>query len=261
MVTTSTNSTGRDAGFFFGPHFTPRLTAFVFLVLVYCSNSVTYAADYQISDMEFEAWPPRCQARPDYVKYRPPPGRKIPSLSPREMARVQKVGLWHYCAGLVLLRRAELAPASDQRIAVAKQALLEVNYSYSIIDYGDPWFAEMSVSVARVYRVLEKPEKAREYLDLARKVNPRYAPIYTAYSLLFFDEGNYEEAAKILQEGNSATKGKVGELHYYLGLANFNLGNINAARSQAQMARSLGYPLSGLARKIAKHDRKTANAN
>ncbi len=74
------------------------------------------------------------------------------------------------------------------------------------------------------------------------------------YSAVYFDSKDYESAIKALEAGNQAAGGSVGELLYFLGQAHFKAGNIEKARGYANKARTKGYPLRYLSRKLAEHD-------
>lgn len=210
----------------------------------------------EITLIEWDTLPKLCRA--SQHTWDPPRGRVRPAMTEHEKKLMWSAGGWHYCHGLVKLRRAELMPRSDQMIAVANDAVRDINYSLNKIDPEEPWAAEMAVTRARAHRLLHERDEAYDYLAFARQHHPTYAPSYIALALLAFDEKHYAEAVEVLSEGNEATGGHVPELVYYLGLAHFYNGDIETAVVYEKEARSLGYPFDGLAKKIASYERSSA---
>lgn len=200
------------------------------------------------TDIEYEALPDICKMS----EFLPIPRNKIRPKGVKGVGELlHKSGGWHYCTGLLKIRRAELMPVTPDFKEYVEDALKDVNVSFDRIDKGEPWAAEMAVVAARGYRLLSDRDKALEYLDYARKQHPSYVPTYAVLARFEFDEQDYAAAIDILQSGIEATEDPTGELHYFLGLAQFNLGQIADAKHSEQIARGKGYPLPGLARKIS----------
>lgn len=224
-------------------------------ILLAASGLALAARKIPVTTLEWDSWPRYCQAA-GHTGVEPPMGRAKPQLSEREASLGWRIGIWHYCIGYIKVMRAELGILPRDRDAWADEAIGNLNYSYQKIPKTEPWAAEMAVTIARAYRVLGKGDKAREYLEVARRMRPQYPQTYSVLSMLHFDREEYRQAADILEEGNEATGGRSAELNYFLGLAYVKTGEIEAAREQAKLAKSLGYPLDGLSRQITEHAEK-----
>ena len=233
-------------------------TPLIALVLLVAWPGISYSFNkVEISKLEYQALPPMC-ANAGHLLLQPGIERRSPPLPEGQGQLIWDVGGWHYCNGLVKLRRAELAPRTIETMAIVKDAIRDMDYSLSRINPKEPWAAEMLVAMARAWRILEKPDEAKKFLDIARKNHPSYPQTYLAMATLHFDKAEYTEAVSILKEGVAATEIPSAELEYFLGLAHFKDGNIEAARQQERRARSMGYPLTGLARKLTLHDKSPA---
>ncbi|MCA9233507.1 MAG: hypothetical protein KDA57_22905 [Planctomycetales bacterium] len=236
-----------------------RVQIALFAAMLMLAAPVTAWNTVDMTPLEFDALPRLCKSAPHLPI--PRERRRLPA-SGSERTLIWDVGAWHYCTGVVKVRRAELMPRNspDQKDLV-NDALVDIGYSFERMPKQELWYAEMAVTAARCYRLLGNTERARRLLDLGRKHHPDYAPTYSALALLSFDEKDYATAIGVLEKGNEATGKKSSELNYFLGLAYFYAGDIEKARHQEALARELGYPLSGLARKIAQHGRSTGSKN
>tara|TARA_R110001583_G_scaffold154316_1_gene306001 strand:+ start:35388 stop:36125 length:738 start_codon:yes stop_codon:yes gene_type:complete len=203
----------------------------------------------EISEQEFDNWPGYCQAAPftDVIK---PPGRQRVYLTDKQRGLSGSIGIWHYCMGLIHVLRAErtMDPSGVDR------GFADLMYSYEKIPKYEPWAAEMAVTIARAYRIKRNYKKAKEYLETVLINRPDYVLTYSVLAMLYFDQEKYIDAITVLVEGNANTEGKSAELNYFLGLAYLYNGDIDAAKKQEAIARELGYPLQGLAQKIAEHE-------
>ena len=73
---------------------------------------------------------------------------------------------------------------------------------------------------------------------------------YVLTAVLYFDEEDYQTARHHLLLGNKVSNASSSEVLYFLGYANMKLGEVAEAKKYAQAAAKLGYPLSGLMKKI-----------
>jgi tetratricopeptide (TPR) repeat protein len=208
------------------------------------------------TQLEYNAWPNMCKSS-QFLTI--PPDAVRPRISEHEHKVLWASGGWHYCTGLLKVRRAELMPQTPDFRAYVEDALKDINVSFDKIDKKEPWSAEMAVTAARAHRLLNEPDEAERYLKFARSKHPSYAPGYTATAMLSFDRKDYAAAIEVLQAGMEGA-GDSGELHYFLGLAYFYQGDVDTAKQHAESARALGYPLTGLARKIARHEQSAVTA-
>lgn len=205
--------------------------------------------------VEYDAWPDICKSS-QFLTI--PPDKVRPIISEHEGEVLWSSGGWHYCTGLLKVRRAELMPRTSEMEDTVKDALKDINYSFEKIDKDELWSAEMAVTAARAHRLLKQVDDARRYLKFAQDKHPEYGPTYMALAMLAFDEADYGSAIEALQTGLRFAEDHSGELHYFLGLAYVRVGDYENAKRQEHIARSRGYPLQGLARKIAQYERGTA---
>jgi tetratricopeptide (TPR) repeat protein len=203
------------------------------------------------TQVEYNAWPDICKSS-QFLTI--PPDNIRPKISERERKVLWASGGWHYCTGLLKVRRAELMPVTPELEEYVKDALKDINVSLDRIDKREPWAAEMATVAARGYRLLSDRDKAMDYLEFARKQHPSYVPTYSVLARFEFDDKDYVAAIEILQSGIEATEDPTGELHYFLGLAQFYSAQLADAKQSEQTARGKGYPLQGLARKLTAHE-------
>lgn len=225
------------------------------LGLVAWSSNSTAFNKIPITPAEWDSWPIYCQGVV-HTGVQPPPGRFRPQLSEQLVQKSWQYGIWHYCIGMIKVQRAERRIHTEEASRLIHDAIKDLMYSFErVTDPEDPLAAEMAVIIARAYRVKGDREKALKYLDLAEQVRPDLPQIYAVRSVLHFDKGEYDEAVAVLEGGNKATEGNSAELNYFLGLAYLNAGNIDSAKAQARIAKSLGYPLEGLQRQIEEYEK------
>lgn len=237
-----------------------RQPVLAMLVLVVLSSPVIGAYDdIRVTELEYDAWPRYCQAA-SFIKK--PLSRNPPSYrSKREQYRADKAGIWHFCAGLVKIRRAELTSSSPKKMyKLAKTGVSGVRFSLDLVDIKtEPWAADMLVYMARGQRLMKQLDEAKKNLEIAIKYHPSYPQSYTMLARLHFDAKDYPAAIEDLSRGVAATNGKSGALQYYLGLAYVYNGDLEKAKEQERKARALNFPLKGLARKIAELDRTSVS--
>ena len=200
-----------------------------------------------ISDSEYNRWPRYCQATSEHADVPPPNGQLRPTLGSNRLGLIWKVGVWHYCVGLIKIVRAE----RTMSVSEADKGIFDALSSYNKTPKYEYLATEMAVTIARGYRIKKDYVTAEKYLQIPLRFHPNYEMTYSVLSSIYFDKKEYLNAINVLIEGNDATGGKSAEINYFLGLAYANIGNIKMAKEQSIIAKSLGYPLLGLDIKIA----------
>jgi tetratricopeptide (TPR) repeat protein len=76
---------------------------------------------------------------------------------------------------------------------------------------------------------------SEEFLKRAVEKNPFYVPAFAAYGRILYDDGRYDDASRILQEGLEVQPFNP-RLHETLALISMDLGNIPAARRSLELA-------------------------
>ena len=208
--------------------------------------------------LEWNALPDHCRVENPRV-FRAPPGANQHRLNEQDSKTRWIGGLWHYCAGLVKLMRAELGSVRMTE-GLANEIMGDIDHSLKgLINggrEGHPWTIEMLIAQARVKRLQRQREEALELLEQLRKEHPGFPAIYTTYASVLFDDKRYAEALPVLADGNRATGDQFPEIQYFLGLGYFRNGDITNARTYEKKAREGGYPFRYLTRKLAEHDAK-----
>lgn len=231
---------------------------FIAAILWLLSSPATAYHRIKPSVAEWESWPDHCKGA-SHTFVRPPEGHSAPTLSKHEREIISKFGAWHYCHGYIMVQRLEANTHPSRREEYLRFSLEEIRFSLErAYPRTEPLAAAIAVTYARALRQAKKPKQALKLLDTYRKLHPSYPPLYTAYIALLFDNKQYADAIKILEEGNKATGDKVGQLQYFLGLAYFKEGQIEQARIYEQKARENKFWARALTRKLAAYDAKMA---
>jgi tetratricopeptide (TPR) repeat protein len=159
-------------------------------------------------------------------------------------------GIHHFCTGAIWLNRAALEPDGPQRDFMLGSALDETAYTQTRIERDAPLFADVYAQMARILYEVDRYPEALEMLDIAISAAPQNSIGYTVKGILYYKQGQFENAREVLQSGDEALKGKSPEIHYNLGLVLLKLNRPEEALVHAKKAYALGYPLPGLKRKL-----------
>lgn len=232
----------------------------VFLAASLLTAQASALNKVQPTKLEWRALPRLCQTG-GHSGFVPPRGERYASISAEEKKLLWDIGGWHYCTGVVKLIRAELGMEPKARKALLVDAHKDVGYSLQRIPRNQPLAAEIGVAMARIEHLLSHDEKALKILDELQPLHPGYSPLYTAYAAILLKSKEYSRAAEILAAGNTATGDRLGEIQYFLGIALFHAGDIEAARQYEAKAIANHYPLRYLTRLLAQHDRNSGSDN
>lgn len=226
------------------------ILCFALVGLVSSFNVSAYS--FVPTEVEYQSWSAECKAAYGGSNSGRTYGfdKRAPDLGKAFSALNWRIGGWHYCGGVIKIRRAELSTNTREREKNFLEGIQNANYSYSRIDKTNLWAAEMATTIARGYRGLGDIEKAKDHLDEAIRYHPKYPGAYVLYAMLYFDAEDYAAAKEYLLKANDAARGLSSEINYFLGLASIELGELAEAKKFAAEAARLGYPLTGLQDKI-----------
>lgn len=223
----------------------------------------SYAYNFKPTEAEFYTWDSRCKAL--YVSTSVGSLSRFKDLvSPHEVRkwrgsvnqkRNAQGGPWHYCAGLIHLKRAKVAINDQLRQKHYEAAYSEIKYTYARISENDPWSAEMAIKLAEASDGLGRAGEASRYLNHAIERFPQYASAYTGKSYFYWKKGQIKEAIEVLEEAKGKLKRPSSEIYYFLGLYYIDDNNLEKAKENAEKAYEMGYPLPGLQNKIEKIER------
>jgi tetratricopeptide (TPR) repeat protein len=110
----------------------------------------------------------------------------------------------------------------------------------ALVEYRKALAAEpdnglLLLRAARASEALDDFAAAEEYLRQAVGKNPFFVPAYITLGRLLYDDGRYDDAQKILQEGLEIQPSNP-RLHETLGLISMDVGDIPSARRSIELA-------------------------
>ena len=236
------------------------------LALVTHANAMAQQPKVEVAvvptEVEWAQLPPYCRARYSitlYAKGTPFEGRVPPAEVKRwqqQMGDAAWNGLHHYCYGLIQLSRAPLVSDPQRRAFVYGRAVDEFTFVYDSISKSEPFAAEIAVRLGLTYKAINRMKDAMRYVDEALRINPNLEAAYSAKALILRQQGSLEDAAQTLLAGLEID-GDSAELNYFLGLTYLDLHRVDLAKTYADKAYSLGYPLPGLRNKLARAERQS----
>jgi tetratricopeptide (TPR) repeat protein len=159
--------------------------------------------------------------------------------------------LHHHCAGLVTIERARRAQSPDERTRLLNQTIAHHTYTKQRTPAENPMYAALAYNTGLAYQELGSMAEAEAAFSEAIQTHPESPVGYQGKALLYRQQRRYSDARDVLEKADVATEGKSPEVHYFLGLVLLDLKDYEGARSHAERAYELGYPLPGLARKLA----------
>lgn len=105
-------------------------------------------------------------------------------------------------------------------------------------------------------RTNQKPKYQAECLmHRAAKIYPQYAETYLVWGMHYARNKQHKEAVDKYRQALNI-EDKRPDIHYNLGLALLNIGQVEEAKKHAQIAYSGGFPLSGLRNKLSELAKK-----
>jgi len=227
------------------------------LVLAVIWPGAASAFNFTPTEAEWQRWPGYCKGK--YVSDTKVGRRsRFAGLAtPADIEQMRAwedsglVGLHHYCAGMLLLERAKYAESPEQRRRVLNRARDETDYAARHTNPTSPAFASVAIQKSSIDYEEGDKESALGILVAALEVLPSNDVLYSATAAMLYKMDQKPEARDTLLAGLQATGGRSPEIYYNLGLLSLELGDIEGAENYATLAYQGGYPLRGLARKLA----------
>lgn len=158
-------------------------------------------------------------------------------------------GAWHYCAGIVYLKRASTA-SGNAREANLKYALNEIQFTARNIKTDNSWYPEIQIDLAKVY--FESGDKKAGFATLRAllKTHKQSSLSYTALAYYLKKDGDVKAALNVLKQAPAHVLAESAELNYFLGWYSLDVGQTDDAVQYATRAYQLGYPVQGLRNKL-----------
>ena len=149
----------------FNSHYSKK-PKFLLLIFLTLASGYLYSGTFQPTELEFMSWSSDCKNI--HLAARAPGARLYGmKLSIQDKNRWYRYGdknggLWHFCEGLILIRRAELEFNKKAKQNIDKDAITEVMFGYRLLPKNTIWSAKMGVALAKIYRGQRLPEKAKK---------------------------------------------------------------------------------------------------
>ncbi|HCU65318.1 MAG TPA: hypothetical protein DF774_06125 [Rheinheimera sp.] len=159
-------------------------------------------------------------------------------------------GAWHYCAGLVFLKRAQQTGDDKKQIANYQKALQEISFTARKVQPENPFYGEVQLNLARTLFFLNDFDKSSTILRNLMVVNPGYLPAYIELARQHDKKGKTQEAIAILNSADDKYKQTSADLNYFIGIYYFKTKDYEKAKQHAKVAYARGYPLPGLRRML-----------
>lgn len=161
-------------------------------------------------------------------------------------------GAWHYCAGLVHLKRAQQTGDKKIQLENYKRAVDEIGFTARNIPTDNQYFGEVQLNMARALFFIKSPDKSTAMLKALITTKPNYLPGYIELAQQSDRQGKTQDAIVILNSAPSKFKLNSADLNYFLGIYYFKLKDFDNAKQHAKVAYANGYPLPGLKNMLKK---------
>lgn len=155
-------------------------------------------------------------------------------------------GAWHYCAGMVYMSRAAVAPTPDKKQYILNMALREISFSARKIFEDHRMYGEMQLNQAKVTFLLGQQDASKSLLQQLIQRNPDYIPARIELARQLAKTNQLQQAVDLLLAIDEKWREKSADLNYALGLYLFKLGKFEQSFPYAKRAYELRYPLPWL---------------
>jgi tetratricopeptide (TPR) repeat protein len=153
-------------------------------------------------------------------------------------------GPHHFCYGLIHLGRAKRGAEKFDT------AVSEFNYSYGQMNRNAPMFSYVSANLGRaLYGQRKKADAAKVWTE-AIALQPQRREAYLALAEALLGEHRADEALKVLLKYEDNKESDYPDAEHFLAQTYFDLKKYAEAKTHAERAYALGYPVFGLRDKL-----------
>lgn len=229
-----------------------KKSAFIYAAVLFLPTYVL-GYDFTPSQAEFNGWDQRCKLAYSATGAARKSGL-YPNLSKADSSKALAFaesagGAWHYCAGVVYLKRAE-ASSGNLREASLKRALSEIQFTARNINKEHSWYPEIYIDMAKVHFEMGDKKAGFDTLRGLLKTHANNSLSYTALAYYLKRNGDAKAALKVLKQAPENLQAESAELNYFLGWYSLDAGQADEAVQYATRAYQLGYPVQGLRNKL-----------
>ncbi len=227
----------------------------LFLVAVgFFSAFQAFAFNFSLSELELNTLDERCKK----ILASSSAGRSsgfYRNMTPQQKADAKRFGeeaggAWHYCAGLILLQRANNTMGKEREENLSRAAK-EINFTAVRIPQNHKWYPEIYVNYARAQYLNDKKIEAFTTLQRLITTHPTHSLAYTALAYYLKQENQLEQAIAALQQAPELLLNESAELNYFLGWYLMEAEKTEAALAHAKRAYELDYPVPTLRQRLA----------
>lgn len=227
-----------------------KLAKLLVLLVLGAGSLPSYGNNGMITEMELMAIPSWCKSAFQNSGYS---GKIAPSRSrsasnagqsAASKSGLQIPGGHHFCAGLVELNRAKRGRGNYAN------AINEINYSYSSMGGGHPHLSFVASYLGKALYLSGKKKEASEVWLDAIAAQPSRRESYLALADVLMKEGQHEKALEVLLKYEEQKDSEAPDAEQFLAQAYFNLKQNDKALVHAENAHRMGYPFSGLLKKL-----------
>lgn len=229
-----------------------KILLLVVITILVTVSQVAYAYNFTLNRAEFNTWNERCKALyiSTTVGFQSEFQKDLPSSIISKYRKADRLGEWHYCAGLIYLQRARSISSDVDKKKVLKIARSEMIFSIKKAGSMPVKSMEMRTELAKVHYYMGEKSKAFQYLNTAVANYPNHTPIYLALAELNYDNKSSVKAVEKIVSAPEKVLSSSAELNYFVGLHYYKTGKIKLAKDYARTAYELGYPFPWLKNKL-----------
>lgn len=231
-----------------GKNKAPFLLALCATALLGLTPRPAQAADVTITPVEWFALPDFCRAGilgSIYIHRVPFELRGQGDIPAAYDAKAIGIpGPHHFCFGLVHLNRARRG-AEKFDLAIG-----EMSYSYDQMNRNSPMFSYVSANLGTAMYLGRKRDQATRVWTEAINMQPQRRESYLALADALLGENRPQEALKVLQRYEEKKETDYPDAEHFLAQTYFDLKQYGEAKTHAERAYALGYPVFGLRDKL-----------
>lgn len=235
-----------------------RTSLYCLFILSACfSSAISQAQEWRFvpTEAEYASWPEHCRVQYSWVtqglsKYGNPYSESVIDAWRNRIGAKTFIGIHHYCVALIYLDRLPLERSEHERSILVDLAINDAAYMYVRAERESILFPNIATTMAKARYENEDIDEAIKILTDAINADPTRIEPYAALTVIYREQGDTENALKVLSAADTAMGGSSAEIKYNLGLLQIETNQIDEAVKSASAAYSLGHPLPGLRNRL-----------
>lgn len=164
-------------------------------------------------------------------------------------------GVHHFCLGMIHVNRAKSALSGESSRALAKQAIDDIEYSFSRMTAAAPRYSLVTAYYGMALYRYGKRREAMEMWNRGIEAKPASRESYLAMAEALIGEKKAKEALAVLLRYEERKESDAPDAEAFLAHTYLELGMHDKAREHADRAYAFGYPLPGLRNRIERQSK------